>query len=62
MEIPIIADSIRELDENFVVILSVLEEINGEINPDRATVTISDGECNNRAYCIKEAVQKLIYH
>ena len=44
MEIPIIADSIQEPDENFVVILSVLEAINGEIDPDRATVTILTGE------------------
>ena len=56
MEIPIIADSIQEPDENFVVILSVLEEINGEINPDRATVTILNGKCNDSSGWIKGAV------
>ena len=59
MEIPIIADSIREPDEIFVVTLSVLEEINGEINPDRATVTILYGKCNDSSGWIKGAVINL---
>ena len=45
VQILITSDSIRESNETFVVILSMLGEINGEINPDRATVTILDGEC-----------------
>ena len=45
VQILITSDSIRESNETFVVILSVLGEFNGEINPDRATVTILDGEC-----------------
>ena len=45
VKILILSDSIRESNETLVVILSVLGEINGEINPDRATVTILDGEC-----------------
>ena len=45
VQILITSDSIRESNETFVVILSVLGEINGEINPDRATVIILDGEC-----------------
>ena len=44
VQILILSDSIQELDENFVVVLSVLGEINGEIDPDRATVTILNGE------------------
>lgn len=44
MEISITADSIPESDETFSVLLIAQMMGNGVIDPDRATVTIINGE------------------
>lgn len=43
VEIVILNDNVSESDENFVVTLTTVDIISGVVDPDTATVTITNG-------------------